>query len=145
MNEHKVMTVEEVVDGGPPTRQQPKEAFREGFVHAVNAMRQLQAMGFTRIDEVASICSWAAGHDLKLWSLERGAAYNSQAPKVWNGSTWWEIRGQVFVRDGRICGKCGSTEELQIDHIHPVSAGGLPQLHNLQVLCKTCNLQKGAR
>lgn len=140
------MSVAEIVAQPEPNggRQLPKEAFREGFVHALNAMRDLQAKGFTRLDEVAAICSAAAAGDLKRWAMERGAAYNSRAPKVWSGSTWWEIREKVLERDGRRCARCGSTKRLHIDHIQPVAKGGGPWLENLQVLCRTCNLQKGA-
>lgn len=51
----------------------------------------------------------------------------------------------VFERDDNVCRKCGSTRDLQIDHIYPVSRGGSNELSNLQILCKTCNIKKGNR
>ena len=39
---------------------------------------------------------------------------------------------------------CGSTEDLQIDHIIPVIDHGTNDADNLQVLCKLCNSSKGA-
>jgi 5-methylcytosine-specific restriction endonuclease McrA len=42
------------------------------------------------------------------------------------------------------CAKCGSTENLTIDHIWPQSLGGSTTPDNLQVLCATCNQKKGA-
>ena len=52
---------------------------------------------------------------------------------------------RVFKRDGRVCRYCGSDEEpLHIDHIIPRKRGGTHDLDNLQVLCKSCNLRKGA-
>ncbi len=40
------------------------------------------------------------------------------------------------------CAKCGTTERLTIDHIHPVSRGGSDDRGNLQALCLTCNIRK---
>jgi 5-methylcytosine-specific restriction endonuclease McrA len=54
-------------------------------------------------------------------------------------------RERVFMRDGRACQLCGTDEgEMHIDHIIPRKAGGDHSLDNLRVLCKTCNLRKGA-
>jgi 5-methylcytosine-specific restriction endonuclease McrA len=54
-------------------------------------------------------------------------------------------RDRVFARDGRICQICGIDEgEMHIDHIIPRKAGGTHDLDNLRVLCKSCNLRKGA-
>lgn len=122
-----------------------KVAFREGFIHALNAMRGLRRLGFNRPDEIIAILEACAAGDLKAWSFGAGEAWQARAPKVWCGSSWWDIRQQVLERDGNRCARCGGEDEMHIDHVHPVSLGGLPLLANLQVLCKTCNLQKGAR
>lgn len=45
----------------------------------------------------------------------------------------------------RACLKCGSTEDLQLDHIEPLSLGGSHTLGNFQVLCGHCNQSKGNR
>lgn len=49
------------------------------------------------------------------------------------------LREEVMERDGHQCVRCGSKENLQIDHILPQSAGGPHIKENLRVLCRSCN------
>lgn len=53
-----------------------------------------------------------------------------------------EVRRAVFLRDGGACTQCGSTFELQYDHVLPVSRGGATTADNLQILCSECNREK---
>ena len=62
-----------------------------------------------------------------------------------NSRRYREQRERIFSRDGRVCQLCGTDEgEMHIDHIIPRKAGGDHSLDNLRVLCKSCNLRKGA-
>jgi 5-methylcytosine-specific restriction endonuclease McrA len=62
-----------------------------------------------------------------------------------NSRRYREQRERVFMRDGRFCQICGTDEgEMHIDHIIPRKSGGDHSLDNLRVLCKSCNLRKGA-
>ncbi|AWB86754.1 HNH endonuclease [Mycetocola zhujimingii] len=61
------------------------------------------------------------------------------------------LRGQIKERDRYACLQCGVSlvDEphllLEVDHIMPVSRGGLSTPENLQTLCWRCNRSKGAR
>jgi len=56
-------------------------------------------------------------------------------------------RTALLIRDNHRCRCCGRLlgkgVKLEIDHIIPVKVGGKTTLDNLQVLCKTCNIEKG--
>lgn len=51
----------------------------------------------------------------------------------------------VWQRDQGRCRNCGSTQDLQFDHIVPRSLGGAGTAANVELLCQSCNLRKGAR
>jgi hypothetical protein len=53
-----------------------------------------------------------------------------------------ELARSVFERDGHKCLECGSSEDLQFDHIIPVALGGGTSPENLQILCGDCNRSK---
>lgn len=61
------------------------------------------------------------------------------------------LRQQIKERDHYTCQICGASIEkepnllLEIDHIVPVSKGGLTTESNLQTLCWRCNRSKGAK
>jgi hypothetical protein len=48
----------------------------------------------------------------------------------------------VYTRDGGICQCCGSSSELEYDHITPYSCGGGSDAANIQLLCFQCNRSK---
>lgn len=53
--------------------------------------------------------------------------------------------GLLEAKWGGECLACGSKENLQWDHITPLSLGGEHSICNLQRLCRSCNEIKQAR
>ncbi len=56
-----------------------------------------------------------------------------------------EVRHEVWRRDQGKCVRCGGVERLEFDHIVPVALGGSNTTRNVQLLCETCNREKGVR
>ena len=54
------------------------------------------------------------------------------------------VRLFVWQRDQGKCVKCGSAEQLEYDHIIPISRGGSSTERNVQLLCEACNREKSA-
>lgn len=59
-----------------------------------------------------------------------------------------KVRYEILKRDNFCCQACGAKASadnpLHVDHITPRKHGGTNDPSNLQVLCATCNLGKGA-
>ena len=55
------------------------------------------------------------------------------------------VRLFVWQRDSGVCIRCGTNQKLEFDHIIPVAEGGTNTERNIQLLCETCNRQKGKR
>lgn len=53
-----------------------------------------------------------------------------------------DVRIFVWKRDDGRCVQCGSQENLEFDHIIPVSKGGSNTARNIQLLCESCNRSK---
>jgi len=54
-----------------------------------------------------------------------------------------DVKREVWRRDGGKCVRCGSRENLEYDHIIPLSKGGSNTVRNIELLCETCNRGKG--
>lgn len=51
-----------------------------------------------------------------------------------------ELEISVYLRDGKKCRYCSSEKgPFEIDHVHPVSRGGIHEITNLVVSCQKCN------
>lgn len=76
---------------------------------------------------------------VRLELIDSGELFGDQSKRP---SIPRDVVDAVYRRDGARCVYCGSTENLQLDHIIPFSKGGATSLENLQLLCQKCNLEK---
>ena len=99
-------------------------------------------------DEEVKLLLWEKGRreQRKLERLAKARAAAQEArEEVGRERIPEEVRLLVWERDGGRCVKCGSTEDLEFDHIIPVSKGGSNTEKNVQLLCATCNREKRDR
>lgn len=56
-------------------------------------------------------------------------------------------RSEIIARDNRVCYLCGKAcepAEIHLDHVVPLSKGGVHSPGNVRVACASCNIRKGA-
>lgn len=89
---------------------------------------------------------------MQLFGLDERRAY------AWAGlkDRWYHIKAEravmkanlkrfwypIIARD-KMCLRCGSTKELQVDHVVSLFLFGKTEWNNLQTLCGRCNRKKG--
>lgn len=78
----------------------------------------------------------------KKYAQEKGIPLSSLQPN--RSKISHRKKKEVFSRDAHRCVRCGSDQNLTIDHKIPRTAGGGNELENLQLLCLRCNQQKGS-
>lgn len=70
---------------------------------------------------------------------------NSDLPEINNRRISKQTKVEVWRRDKGMCVECGSNENLEFDHVIPVSRGGSNTTRNIQLLCERCNRRKSAK
>lgn len=66
----------------------------------------------------------------KRWGKKHGITNNTQ-----------RLRKKVILRDGDKCKKCGTKENLTLQHKVPKIVGGKDKMVNLEILCLKCNME----
>lgn len=81
-------------------------------------------------------------------ALKTGSADSKSKPVYKREPIGAKLRYDILTRDNHRCVKCGASGKdtpLHVDHKRPVAHGGTNDPSNLQTLCQSCNLGKGAR
>jgi hypothetical protein len=78
---------------------------------------------------------------LRLITKQKASAFHKEVKKERARSHHInpKLRLSVLERDGRKCLLCGATQDLEIDHVIPVTDGGKSEIENLQTLCHRCH------
>jgi len=79
--------------------------------------------------------------------MEASAMYDrfTRKSRVGRGTIPRPIREEIYRRDNYTCQFCGATpsrENLTIDHLIPLSLGGLDEMTNYVASCRECNQRK---
>jgi hypothetical protein len=85
------------------------------------------------------------GHECPVFHVAESVSETKELRRV-NREIPQPVRMRVLARDGRICAGCNTPikpDEIHFDHIIPWTKGGPSEEHNVQLLCKKCNLSKG--
>ncbi len=109
------------------------------FPHITTAMKvprsaapEANTSGYTDRG-VERFCTILGGTLIRGGEMAKSPNYRNHAPAL-----YWAQRGK--------CALCQSVllDDMQVDHIWPVSKGGKSFLENLQLVCAECNLHKGS-
>jgi 5-methylcytosine-specific restriction endonuclease McrA len=113
----------------------------------------------TKVRFVATSCDWCGAgfiHDLRITGADiRWCSLKCQrkAHKVGRraleagatGSYTWAEVMHIYLAIGKRCAYCGRTgQEIESDHVIPLSRGGSNSLTNVVPACKSCNSSKNA-
>lgn len=92
-------------------------------------------------------CEWRAANPERVRELvrrngqrRRARLLDSCSPGV--TSAQWR---SICEAHGFCCAYCGAEDKLTIDHVVPISRGGLDAPDNVVPACKSCNSSKGAK
>ena len=120
-------------------REQPKLETRAPTRTSQQPSRPGQAYPpFEKARRLANKPPWGA-RTYWTWNDSLYLGGSSKSPE-------WRARARAAkVRDGYRCVKCGTRDDLETDHIIPLSQGGTNEFENLQTLCHTCHEVKHGR
>lgn len=127
------------------------ELLRYDNVDAEPLLLELERFGFIRIYEAngAKYIYVVTFHKHQNPHHRETASVFPPPPGVSNAYNHLPItaeqRERILDRDGRQCVDCGSTDDLEIDHVVARANGGSSEDGNLQCLCSACNVRKGKK
>ncbi len=139
------------VENSPAEEQSFRRGYSHGFHRANNAVAGIPAAVkvLEPIDKDISQWRSAEFHDRHslVWGYPTEPNYSCRIRTTSRRSGLpLRTRFAVLERDGRRCVICGASASdgavLEVDHITPVSMGGMHGLMNLQTLCFDCNRGK---
>lgn len=119
-------------------------------MHCVGCNNPLTMEEEIKIHGVSGICMCDSCSGL-IYKAYSGWHEGSYDPKQSNSTRFKKKKISakkalsVYRRDGFKCKKCGCSDDLTVDHVHPEFLGGTSDIDNLQTLCRSCNSSKGCK
>jgi len=84
--------------------------------------------------------------EISAKKLERYHELSAEEKSIRNRRYNWRTRyGIDPIPLASCCAACGTTDNLELDHMYPVSKGGTSDPSNLWTLCRRCNAFKSDR
>lgn len=77
----------------------------------------------------------------RLKSCSKSSAYRARKKRAFVES----VDFSLLFSESSFCAYCETTETLSVDHVVPLSRGGLHEVGNLVVACRSCNSSKKDR
>jgi len=125
-----------------------RQAAMRGFVkcsdgrwyHPVIAEKALEAWEYRKAQQARANKRWGGGAptgnvDLDGDRLRRQRVRQAKSSGTHTDAEWVAMLSAC----GNRCVGCGRQDDLEKDHILPISRGGSDAIENLQPLCKSCN------
>ena len=119
-----------------------REYYEANKARIVEQQMQYAKRNWTKT--LAKLRAWrkANPEKVQVWVRNRRAKLKG----LLGSHTVDDIRALMESQRGKcVYCRCNIRKTFQVDHIVPVSAGGANDKTNLQLLCKTCNLDKRAK
>jgi hypothetical protein len=87
------------------------------------------------------------GHDCPVFSVAEPLTETRELRNI-SRNIPRSVQFRVLKRENSVCRRCGQPvkdEDIHFDHIIPWVKGGPSEEHNVQLLCRKCNLKKGPK
>jgi hypothetical protein len=117
-----------------------RNGYADGYEQAMHDMCTLGMLGYYRPRECWNWLREFLTKDLNAWA--NSVCEPHTPPKFAFPPSWSRQRKATFARDGHKCVSCGSSVQLECDHVLPVAVGGFGALENLSTRCSNCHSEK---
>lgn len=99
--------------------------------------------GFNQV--IAAEVMHAREREVEAGRLKKPALPRAKMPRWVQRAVFYRDRGRCVFCRRDLTGLVNIQGELHYDHIVPLAQGGINDVTNIQLACKTCNSKKGAR
>jgi 5-methylcytosine-specific restriction endonuclease McrA len=106
----------------------------------INRQKRAAQMRYYRLQNPTAYKDW------KFANPEKANANWNRRRQYFNTANLYQVtKNEILKLYNANCFYCGSSEEIQIDHVMPISRGGKHSIGNLVAACGPCNRQKHSK